>query len=124
MKVSEPYTIFPRTLSSGKVVYYYQFRKEDGTRSSAKSTGCTTLASAKRFCNKLYNQGDFKQSSKLKFSVYAKDFFTKESNWYKWKSVNNTTLTDETLLAYNKWLRNQVLPFLKIINLLPLLVLP
>lgn len=111
MKVSEPYTIFPRTLSSGKVVYYYQFRLENGQRSSAKSTGCTTLGSAKRYCNKLYNQGEFKQSSKLKFSVYAKDFFTKESNWYKWKSVNNTTLTDETLLAYNKWLNNQVLPF-------------
>lgn len=63
MKVSEPYTIFPRTLTSGKIVYYYQYRMENGVRSSAKSTGCTTLASAKRYCNKLYNNGEFSKYS-------------------------------------------------------------
>lgn len=111
MKVSEPYTIFPRTLKSGKTVYYYQYRLPDGTRSSAKSTGCTTEASAKRFCNKLYNAGDFQKTSSTKFSCYTKDFFTKDNEWFKWKEINNRDITDETILAYNKVLRNQLMPF-------------
>lgn len=111
MKISEPYTIFPRTLKSGKTVYYYQFRMENGLRSSAKSTGCTTLASAKKFCNKLYNEGAFKQYSYTRFDVFTKDFFSKQSEFYKWKIVNNYNITDETLLAYNKFLKNQLLPY-------------
>lgn len=111
MKVSEPYTIFPRTLSSGRVVYYYQFRFENGLRSSAKSTGCTTEASARRFCNKLYNSGEFSKTSSSRFGTFTKDFFSKENEYYKWKKVNNSKITDETLLAYNKFLRNQLLPY-------------
>lgn len=117
MKISEPYTIFPRTLKSGKTVYYYQFRMENGLRSSAKSTGCTTLASAKKYCNKLYNEGAFKQYSSTRFDVFVKDFFSKDSEFYKWKIVNNYKVTDETLLAYNKFLRNQLLPYFNQIQL-------
>jgi len=43
MRVTEPYIIFPRELKSGKIVYYYHFRDENGRRSAAKSTGCTNL---------------------------------------------------------------------------------
>lgn len=111
MRVAEPYTIFQRTMKSGKIVYYYQFRQENGLRSTPKSTGCTTLASAKRFCNKLYNQGDFKKHSSLRFEIFTKDFFSKNSEFYKWKQINNSQITDETLLAYNKFLRNQLLPY-------------
>lgn len=117
MKISEPYTIFPRKLKSGKTVYYYQFRMDNGLRSSAKSTGCTTLASAKKFCNKLYNDGAFKQYSSTRFDVFVKDFFSKENEFYKWKIVNNYNITDETLLAYNKFLRNQLLPYFSQIQL-------
>ena len=111
MRVTEPYTIFPRTLSSGKTVYYYQYRDEKGNRSSAKSTGCTTLSSAKRFCQKLYNNGDFKTTSKLSFANYTKDFFSESSRYYKWKIANKEHISQETLLAYNKFLRNQLTPF-------------
>lgn len=111
MRVTEPYTIFPRTLSSGKTVYYYQFRNENGQRSSAKSTGCTTLSSARRFCQKLYNNGEFKTSSKLSFAKYTENFFSTDSRYYKWKVANKEAISQETLLAYNKFLRNQLLPF-------------
>ena len=111
MRVTEPYTIFSRKLPSGKVVYYYQFRDENGLRSNAKSTGQTTLAGARRVCQKLYNEGKFKKYSSTCFSNFTKDFFTKDGDFYKWKKVNNEKLTDETLLAYNKFLRNQLLPY-------------
>lgn len=111
MRVTEPYTIFPRTLKSGKVVYYYQYRLENGLRSTSKSTGCTTEASARRYCNKLYNQGDFEKTSTIRFSNYTENFFTTDSRYYKWKIANKEKISMETLLAYNKFLRNQLLPY-------------
>lgn len=111
MRISEPYTLFPRKFPSGTVVYYYQFRREDGSRSAPKSTGCKTLASAKKFCNKLYNQGDFNKSISLKFKDYTKDFFSEKSRYYKWKIANKEHISFETLLAYNKFLKNELLPY-------------
>ena len=111
MRVTEPYTIFPRTLKSGKTVYYYQFRDEQGKRSTAKSTGCTTISSARRFCQKLYNSGEISTNTKLTFLNYAKDIFTEDSRYYKWKIANKERISKETLLAYNKFLRNQLMPF-------------
>lgn len=111
MRVTEPYTIFPRKLNSGKTVYYYQFRDELNRRSTAKSTGCTTLASAKRFVQKLYNSGELTLNTKLSFSNYTKDFFSESSRYYKWKVANKERISQETLLAYDKFLRNQLLPF-------------
>ncbi|MCR5314196.1 MAG: tyrosine-type recombinase/integrase [Bacteroidaceae bacterium] len=111
MRVTEPYTIFPRTLPSGKTVYYYQFRDEQGHRSSAKSTGCTTLSAARRFCQKLYNSGEFKTASKLSFAKYTENFFSMNSRYYKWKVANKEKISQETLLAYNKFLRNQLMPY-------------
>ena len=111
MRITEPYTIFPRVLKSGKTVFYYQFRDEEGRRSSAKSTGCTTLSTAKRFCQKLYNSGELTRITSYTFSVFVKDFFSKEKEWYKWKAVNNSKITDETIMSYNKFLNNQLMPY-------------
>ena len=61
MRYTEPYTIFLRTLPSGKQIYYYQYRDENGLRSAAHSTGKTKLSQAKRFCQKLYNDGKFQK---------------------------------------------------------------
>ena len=117
MKVCEPYTIFLRTLPSGKQVYYYQFRDEYGRRSAPRSTGCTKLAQARRFCQKLYNEGLMGAESSLKFSSFTDGFFTENSYYSKWKSINNREVTPTTLQSYNKILRNQILPFFKDIPL-------
>ena len=111
MRISEPYTLFPRTLKSGKVVYYYQFRDDSKRRSAAKSTGCTTLSSARRFCQKLYNSGAFETQSTISFENFSKDFFSKNNDFYKWKKVNNSTITDNTILRYNGLLKYQLLPY-------------
>lgn len=111
MMTSEPFTIFPRVVRSGKTIYYFQYRKTDGTRSTAKSTGCSSMAAAKRFCNELYNSGAFGSSDKIFFTDYTKDFFSTDSRYYKWKLANKEKITFETLLAYDKFLRNQLLPY-------------
>lgn len=111
MRVTEPYTIFPRTLKSGKIVYYYQFRDDSGRRSNPKSTGCTTLSSAKRYCQKLYNSGQFAVNNSLKFAVYTDSFFSETSRYFKWKIANKERISRESLLAYDKFLRNQLMPY-------------
>lgn len=111
MRVTEPYTIFPRTLDSGKTVYYYQYRDENNRRSSPKSTGCTTLSSAKRFCQKLFNSGEFEKNSTLYFEKYSADFFSTEKEYFKWKKINGLEVTENTLMRYNQLLKYQVLPY-------------
>lgn len=113
MRVTEPYTIFPRTLPSGKTVFYYQFRDINNKRSTPKSTGCTTLSAAKRYCQKLYNEGAFKSNKHFLFSVYTQDFFSENSRYYKWKIANKERISFESMLAYDKFLRNQLMPYFK-----------
>jgi integrase len=113
MRVTEPYTIFPRKLSSGKIVYYFMFRDENGRRSAMRSTGATTLASARRYCQKLYNENQFKASpNKVLFKSFTKDFFKEDSDFCKWKVVNDgRPIGSETLRRYVGTLNYQLLPF-------------
>lgn len=117
MRTSEPYTIFPKKLKSGKTVYYYQFRDENNKRSSPKSTGCQTLSQAKKYCNTLYNNGEFKKKSSNSFAVYTKDFFSKDSQFYQWKIASRMNITDSTLLNYTQVLKYRLLPFFENIQI-------
>lgn len=111
MRVTEPYTIFLRTLSSGKKVYYYQFRDTAGHRSNALSTGCTKLTEAKRFCQRLYNSGAMKLHDGISFKDFTKDFFAADSDFCKWKLINGTPLKPETAKRYSNLLKGQLVPF-------------
>lgn len=111
MRITEPYTIFLRTLPSGKSVYYYQYRDENGVRSPAYSTGTSKLAQAKRICQKLYNEGQFAKSSGLLFKTFADGFFDDDSDFCKWKIVSGNTLAKSTIASYRRLLENQLLPY-------------
>lgn len=110
MRVTEPYTIFPRTLKSGKIVYYYQYRDDSGRRSGAHSTGCTSQSAAKRFCQKLYNEGKMKSVS-IKFSSFVDGFFDEDSDFVKWKRLSGEDITENTLTRYKQHLKVQILPY-------------
>ena len=112
MRVTEPYTIFKRTLASGRVLYYYQFRYSDGRRSAMKSTGCDTLPAARRYCQKLYNAGEFDRSPAPFFSDYAENFFSPDSKYYRLKvALNDKPLKPKTVEAYTQAVDNQLMPF-------------
>lgn len=111
MRITEPYTIFKRTLPSGKQVYYYQFRDENGLRSPAYSTGTDKLAQARRFCQKLYNEGKFKKNTSTLFKTFAKDFFNDDSPYMQWKKTSGYELSKSTVASYRKLLNFQVMPY-------------
>ena len=111
MRVQEPYTIFKRSLPSGKSVYYFQFRLPDGTRSIAKSTGQTTLAKARLVCKRLYDSGAFSQHCEVTFANFAEGFFDDGSEYLKWKEACGSPLRPETLRSYRMLLSKRLLPF-------------
>lgn len=111
MRITEPYTIFLRKLPSGRDVYYYQYRDENGRRSPAYSTGTDKLSKARRICNKLYNEGKFQTNSGLLFRTYAEHFFDEDSPYRKWKRANGEDLAKSTLASYVKFLNFQLLPY-------------
>ncbi len=43
------FSIYPRKNSKGKPVFYVQFKKQDGSYTTAKSSGCTTKKAAKKW---------------------------------------------------------------------------
>lgn len=57
MRYREPFTIFPRKLSSGQTVFYYHTYDLNGGRTWARSTGKTTKTAAKIFCIELAKTG-------------------------------------------------------------------
>lgn len=111
MRITEPYTIFLRTLSSGKKVYYYQFRDENGRRSPAYSCGTDKLSVARRLCQKLYNAGKFKTDGGTLFKTFAAGFFDDSSPYRQWKKTNGVDLAPSTLASYIKLLNFQILPY-------------
>lgn len=56
MKYRKPFTVFPRKMKSGKVIWYYQTYDNSGKRTSAYSTGQTTKSAARSICFKLLKQ--------------------------------------------------------------------
>jgi hypothetical protein len=56
MRYRELFTVFPREVSPGLFVYYYRTYSEDGRRTTARSTGKTSLTAAKQYCMKLWKE--------------------------------------------------------------------
>lgn len=111
MRITEPYTIFPRKLPSGRVVYYYQFRDENGCRSPAYSTGTSIKAQAKRICQKMYNEGLFKRDTARLFKTFSQGFFDDDSPYMKWKKTSGANLSKSTVASYKRLLENQINPY-------------
>ena len=79
VRYREPFTVYPRKMSSGKVIWYYQTYDDSGKRTSAYSTGQTTKSAARHICQKLLREEKLlpDRGGRIKFGVYAKD-------WWDW----------------------------------------
>ena len=79
MRYREPFTVFPRKMKSGLVVWYYQTYDTNSRRTTARSTGQTSKGAARVYCNKLYKEDALipNRGRNLFFSKYAE-------NWWDW----------------------------------------
>ncbi len=57
MRYRELLCVFPRRLSSGRTVYYYQTYDKDGRRTNPKSTGAVRARDARLYCMEMYREG-------------------------------------------------------------------
>ena len=80
MRYREPYTVFKRTMKSGRVVWYYQTYDPEGNSTSARSTGQITKSVARAYCLKLLKEDRLIPNirGRMTFEEYSK-------NWWDWK---------------------------------------
>jgi hypothetical protein len=77
MRIKDDFTVFPREMASGKVIWYYQTYNEDGRRTVAHSTGETTRTAAVKKCNGLMREGKLLPTAQVRiltFAEYAQEF--------------------------------------------------
>lgn len=122
----EPFTLFPRKLSSGKTVYYYRTYAPDGSRTVAHSTGQSSKAKAKSWCVDLFSKGVLTAGTGISFGTYAKDFFGDNSQWMYDKKQSGAgkeqPVAKKTLFAYRHCNDKMLLPYfskIKMIDLKP-----
>ncbi len=82
MRYREPFTLFPRTLKSGKTVYYYRTYDRDGHRTTARSTGQSTKTTARAYCTQLLREDRLVPARELLFRDYAIDWWIYEKCRY------------------------------------------
>jgi integrase len=74
MRQKSDYQLYPRSLKSGKKVYYYYAYDHTGKR-RGKSTGQTTLSAARNWVNRQLKQGNLVTSGAVRFSDWARDWW-------------------------------------------------
>ncbi|MDR1072543.1 MAG: hypothetical protein LBL45_02560, partial [Treponema sp.] len=82
MRIRDDFTVFPREMASGKVIWCYQTYDEDGRRTVAHSTGETTRTAAVKKCNTLMREGKLLPKSQMRvptFAEYAQGWWEPES---------------------------------------------
>ena len=123
-RYKEPFTIFPRTLPSGRIVYYYRTYSPDGERTTAHSTGKTNKTQARNYCADLLSQGLLYSSSGMTFGLYAKGFFDDNSQWMGDKIQSGQgkaqPVARNTLINYRRALDSFLIPFFQNIKLIDL----
>lgn len=114
-RYKEPFTIFPRKLKSGKIVYYYRTYTPDGVRTVAHSTGKSNKTQARCYCAELLKQGLLYSGAGMSFKAYAFDFFSENGQWYQDKVQAGTgkeqPVAKNTLKAYIHNCNDIIVPY-------------
>ena len=91
MRAKAIFSVFGRTLASGKRVYYYQCYDEEGRRQWAKSTGITKKTEAMAYCMNLFRNGLLIPEQKAPtFAEFSDGWWDVETSRYlKWRQLHN-----------------------------------
>jgi integrase len=75
VRVREPFTVYPRLLESGRMVWYYQTYDEEGRRTNPRSTGRTNRSAARAYCFELLKLGRLNKRKVCLFSEFIEHFW-------------------------------------------------
>jgi len=105
------FSIYSRKRKNGKPVYYAQFKKHDGSYTTAKSTGCTTKRDASQWCeNYLLKKGIPLPGKDLTLSEFADNFFSWNGPWATSKRVEGKRISERHCIDRADIMRLHILP--------------
>lgn len=119
MRYREPFTVFPRKLKSGRVVWYYQTYDQKGHRTSALSTGQLTKSAARATCRTLEKEGNLipNKSGRMTFSDYSKNWWDMDKSEYVRYRMQRSSITPSYLRSSELYMKNHVVPYFKMMRL-------
>jgi hypothetical protein len=106
VRFKEPYTLFPKTLSSGKTIFYYT-TYDQLSRRRQFSTGCVKKSDAKRYCLKLFQSGSMIVEKDKKFTDYT-------TKWYVYDECSY--IQSKLMRGYSYSRSNGIIPSLETVS--------
>lgn len=73
MRYRQPFIVYPRQLSSGRKIFYYQTYDQFGKRTVPQSTGKLTETASTAFCMKLWKDDKLIPATLAISSEFSKD---------------------------------------------------
>lgn len=107
----KPFTLFRKTISTGKIIYYYTIYDEKGKRYQY-STGETDQIKAMQFCMDKMVKGVLQKRSSLAFSEYVKDWFNYDKSRYLQSRINRGFIYSRSSAdSKHNFLNKKAIPF-------------
>jgi integrase len=114
MRIRDDFTVFPRELASGKVIWYYQTYDEEGRWTVAHSTGETTLTAAVKKCNTLLREGKLLSTAQVRtptFAEYAQGWWEPETCHYLKKRLARKPLSEIYIVRARRVMELYLIPY-------------
>ena len=111
MRYRDPYRVFPKTLPSGRTIYYYTAYDHLGRRKQF-STGQIKRSDAKRYCLKLFQTGSLIQIRDKRFSEYTQDWYVYDKCPYiESRLIRGYSYSRSIANNKRSHLENRILPY-------------
>jgi len=106
------FTMFKRSVPSGKRVVYYYAYDENGNRKGPWTTKCQNLTQARNFIHKLIKNGVLIPDRKkaITFGEFASGFWETDSEYVRYQR-SRKEVADNYIFSSKKLMENQILPF-------------
>jgi integrase len=91
MRIKANFTLFPRKMPSGRIVFYFQCYDENGVRQNGRSTGCSKKTEANAYCMRLYREGALVPRKRtMTFEEYAEGWWDiKTCKYLEWRQLSD-----------------------------------
>ena len=113
MRYREPFTVFPRKMKSGRVVWYYQTYDNRNRRTTARSTGQTSKGAARTYCNKLFKEDALipNRGGNITFAKYSENWWVWDKCEYVRYRLSRRELSRNYIDSSRAHLRLNILPY-------------
>lgn len=108
---SRPFTLLRRS-SGGKPVFYFRLARPDGTRTTARSTGCTSRAAAERWVLDYLEKNGAAPApgARIRFDSWARDFWSADGRYVRLRRAHGYSLSAGHVAHQHSIVQKYLLP--------------